>query len=233
MPRIAAEWVIFMTQHSVPTPVLAIFWAAEGILYAAFLSLDLLGRSSETYGLKYAGILLCLAFALLCARLGGDKLVAPALMFTAAADWFLLIQNDHLLLGVALFLCVQALYLLRLYRVSGRVGWGLRGTLAAVLLLSLIPLKLATPLNLLAVFYFSQLLSNTVLAWRHPAMGRFALGLTLFVGCDICVGLFNVVPLPSTAFSIVSIGMWFSYLPSQVLIAVSAMPRKEVPHENK
>lgn len=222
-----------MKQRSVPAPVLAVFLAAEGILYAAFLALDLLGRSGETFGLKYAGILLCLSFALLCARLGGDKLVALALVFTTAADWFLLIQNDHLIVGVALFLCVQTLYLLRLHRVSGRFGWGLRGIFAAALLLALFPLKLATPLNLLAVFYFSQLLSNTVLAWRHPAMRRFALGLTLFVGCDICVGLFNAVPLPSNVFSIVSIGMWFFYLPSQVLIALSAMPAKEVPHENK
>lgn len=222
-----------MKQHSIPTPVLAVFLAAEGILYTAFLALDLLGRSSETYALKYTGILLCLIFALLCARLGGDKLVAPALMFTAAADWFLLIQNDHLMLGVALFLCVQALYLLRIRRVSERFGWGLRGTLAAVLLLALFPLNLATPLNLLAVFYFSQLLSNTVLAWRHPAARQFALGLTLFVGCDICVGLFNAIPLPSNVFSIVSIGMWFFYLPSQVLIALSAMPHKEASHENK
>lgn len=222
-----------MKQHSVPTPVLAVFLATEGFIYAAFLFLDLLGRSSETFALKYTGILLCLTFAFLCALQGGEKLVALALIFTTAADWFLLIQNDHLMLGVALFLCVQALYLLRLYRVSGRFGWGLRGILAVVLLLALFPLNLATPLNLLAVFYFSQLLSNTVLAWHHPAIRRFALGLTLFVGCDICVGLFNAVPLPSNVFSIVSIGMWFFYLPSQVLIALSAMPTKEVPHENK
>lgn len=222
-----------MKQHSVPAPVLTVFLAAEGILYAAFLTLDVLGRSSETYALKYTGILLCLALSLLCAWLGGDKLVAPALMFTAAADWFLLIRNDHLMLGVALFLCVQTLYLLRLYRVSRRLSWGLRGILAVALLPALFPLKLATPLNLLAVFYFSQLLSNTILAWRHPDTRRFALGLTLFVGCDICVGLFNAVPLPSNVFSIVSIGMWFFYLPSQVLIALSAMPTKEVPHENK
>ena len=92
---------------------------------------------------------------------------------------------------------------------------------------------MATPLNLLAMFYFSQLLSNTILAWTLPAMRIFALGLTLFVGCDICVGLFNVLPTVSPLFSAVSVGMWFFYLPSQVLIALSAQPKEVARNEDK
>lgn len=222
-----------MNRNSIPTPLIVGFLTAESIIYIAFLALDLLGRGSETYGLKYGGILLCLAFALTCALRGGDRLVAPALAFTACADWFLLIRNDHLPLGVALFLCVQALYLLRLRLAGGPLALWLRISLALTLFLALYWLNLATPLNLLAVLYFSQLLSNCILAWKLPSMRRFALGLSLFVGCDVCVGLFNSSLLAPAALSPVSIGMWFFYLPSQVLIALSAPPPKEVPREKK
>lgn len=222
-----------MNQKTIPTWLIAGFLTAEGAIYIAFLTLDLLDRGSETYGLKYGGILLCLAFALLCALRGGDRLVAPALAFTAGADWFLLIQNDHLPLGVALFLCVQTLYLLRLRLAGSPLALWLRTILALALVAALVWLDLATPLNLLAVVYFSQLLSNCILAWRLPSMRRFALGLSLFAGCDICVGLFNSSLLSPAAITPVSIGMWFFYLPSQVLIALSALPPKEVSHESK
>lgn len=217
-----------MKRTGIPAPLTVVFLVIEIAIYLAFLSLDLLGQGSKTIWLKYTGILLCLAFAAFCSLRGGSPLVAPALLFTAAADWFLLIRNDHLLLGVALFLCVQGLYFLHLYRAGARhkLLW-LRVALAVVL--TLLPLgipNMATTLNLLAMFYFSQLLSNTVLAWTLPSMRRFALGLTLFVGCDICVGLFNAIPLSPMLFSAVSIGMWFFYLPSQVLIALSARPGK-------
>lgn len=219
-----------MKHHSVPASALALFLGTEGILYAAFLWLDLLGCSRETWILKYTGILLCLSLSLFCSLPGGDKLLTTALTLTAAADWFLLVRNDHLPFGIFLFLCVQILYLLRLYRASRRFAWGLRGTLAAILLPALLPLKLATPLNLLAVFYFSQLLSNAFLAWQHPSMRLFALGLTLFVSGDICVGLYNILPRSTPLFPVIAVGMWFLYLPSQVLITLSV---KEVPHENQ
>ncbi len=224
-----------MKHAVIPKPLIAGFSIIEGVLYLAFLSLDIFDQSDATLWLKYTGILLCLGFAVFCALRGGDRLVAPALLFTAAADWFLLIRNEHLLLGVVLFLCVQALYFLRLYRAGGSHGllW-LR--LALAVLFTLTPLLIpgmSTPLNLLAMLYFSQLLSNTILAWTLPAMRTFALGLTLFVGCDICVGLFNTFVLPSAAFFLVSVGMWFFYLPSQVLIALSAQSKEVAQHENQ
>lgn len=217
-----------MKPTGMPKPILTVFLSVEAALYAVFLTLDLLDRGDETYGFKYGSILLCLAFACLCALRGGDKLTAVALALTAAADRFLLLRGDHLTLGVALFLGVQTLYALRLYRSGKGCGWLLRGNLALVLLLTLFPLNLAAPRNVLAVFCFSQLLSNAILAWQSPVLQRFAPGLTLFVGCDVCVGLFNALPLSPAVFSVVSVGMWFFYLPSQVLIALSAIPQKEV-----
>lgn len=205
--------------------LLSSFLSVEGAVYACFLVLDLIGQGDQTTFIKYAGILLCLAFSLL----GGDRLVPLALALTAGADWFLLVRNDHYALGVALFLGVQTVYYVRLRRAGADSAWILRSALALGVGLGVYALRMASPVNLLAALYFSQLASNTLLAWRLK--GRrwrtFALGLTLFVGCDVCVGLFNALPPDAPPYFTVSTGMWLFYLPSQVLIALSALPEKE------
>ena len=204
------------------------FLSVEGVAYACFLLLDLTGHGDQTTPIKYAGIVLCLAFSLL----GTDRLVPLALALTAGADWFLLVRNDRYAVGIALFLCVQTVYYLRLRRMGAGAAYPLRAGLALGLGVGLYLLRLASPVNLLAGLYFSQLLSNTVLAWRMGRPGRlFAVGLTLFVGCDVCVGLFNALPPGSPPYSAASVGMWFFYLPSQVLITLSALPGKEEVHE--
>ena len=212
-----------------------VFLGLESILYAAFLALDLAGLGGVSVPVKYAGILLCLGFALLCAARGGDRLVPIALALTAGADWFLLVRNDHYAVGIALFLCVQTVYYLRLRRRGADSGWFFRTSLALLAGVGLYILDMASPVNLLAGLYFSQLASNTALAWTLKGRpGRlFALGLALFVGCDVCVGLFNALPAASPLYSAVSLGMWLFYLPSQVLITLSALPEKEDAYENK
>lgn len=216
-----------MAERAPSVPVRA-FLAAEGCCYAAFAVLDLAGRGGLTIPVKYGGILLCLAFAALCALRGGDRLVPAALTLTACADWFLLVRNDHYAAGVALFLCVQTVYLVRLRRNRAGSACRLRSGLALGAGLAVYALDMASPLNLLAALYYSQLLSNTALAWSlGRKQRRFALGLTLFVGCDTCVGLFNTLPAASPLYPAVSVAVWLFYLPSQVLIALSALPEKE------
>ena len=212
-----------------PSSLTTTFLSVEAVIYAVFLMLDLMGQGSQTISIKYAGIALCLGYALLCASKGGDRLVPAALAFTAGADWFLLVRNDHYALGVALFLGVQTVYYVRLRRAGADSAWPLRSALALGAGLGIYALRMASPVNLLAALYFSQLVSNTLQAWRLK--GRrwqtFALGLTLFAGCDVCVGLFNALPPDSSPYFAVSVGMWLFYLPSQVLIALSALPEKE------
>lgn len=216
-----------MKGKTIPPAVTAGFLAVEGAAYAAFLALDLAGRGGDTVPIKYGGILLCVLFALACALRGGDKLVPIALALTAGADWFLLVRNDRYAVGIALFLCVQTVYFLRLRRAGAPAAYPLRAGLALGAGLGLYILHLADPVNLLAGLYFSQLLSNTILAWTGQGRRMFAAGLTLFVGCDLCVGLFNALPPAAPLYFAVSVGMWLFYLPSQVLIALSAMPEKE------
>lgn len=215
----------------------AAFLIVEGILYVLFLSMDFTVQRDETIPIKYFAILLCLGFSLLsCLQWGGDKLVPAALALTAGADWFLLVRNDHYAVGIALFLCVQTAYFLRLRRAGAPAAYPLRAGLALAAGLGLYLFKMASPLNLLAGLYFSQLLSNTILAWtrRGRRWRLFALGLTLFVGCDVCVGVFNLQLSRSLLQHFLAyLGMWAFYLPSQVLIALSALPPKEESHENQ
>ena len=212
-----------------PSSLTTTFLSVEAVIYAAFLLLDLTGQGEQTISIKYAGVVLCLGYVLLCASKGGDRLVPIALALTAGADWFLLVRNDCYAAGIALFLCVQTVYFVRLRRAGADGGYFLRSGLALGAGLAVYALHMASPTNLLAALYFSQLVSNTLLAWtlKGRRWQTFALGLTLFVGCDVCVGLFNVLPPGSPRYFAVSIGMWLFYLPSQVLIALSARPEKE------
>lgn len=181
------------------------FIALESAVYAGFLLADAWERYPLGTALKYTGILLCVTYAR-----RGDRRIALALLLTALADLFLLVLGKYLELGVVLFIAVQALY-------ARHIGRDTRKTICLRTLLVLGSwtvlwrLRMLTFLNLLAAVYFPQLLCNMALAWRRDRV--LALGLTLFVGCDICVGLWNL-------FGVAGTGMWAFYLPSQVLIAL-------------
>ena len=148
----------------------------------------------------------------------------PRAMFPSfvAADFFLLVLDAWYALGVALFCGVQGLYLARLRTMGAGLWLPLRLGLTAAALLAAALLGLLTPLNALALVYFPELVCNAAAALSLGRRGRmFALGLLLFVGCDVCVGLHNLVgtPVPLSAFA--QVGMWLFYLPSQVLIVLS------------
>ncbi|MCD7840176.1 MAG: hypothetical protein LUG46_06045, partial [Erysipelotrichaceae bacterium] len=90
--------------------------------------------------------------------------------------------------------------------------------------------SISNPIDILAIIYFPQLLINTMIAWKdYKNIGFiFTIGLTLFVCCDICVGLFNITDI-GLVHEFTRIGMWLFYLPSQVLIVLSGIqPSKKI-----
>lgn len=185
-----------------------IVWLLGG-LYAAFLCFDCTGTSAM---IKYASILLCLALSLFSLQTLDGRLTALALLCTAAADWLLLVKNRRYLTGVILFCLVQFLYAARLFFLRGRIRYLTLGIRLAPLLL----FRATAPLLAAAGFYFVNLCCNAAEAWRLHRL--FAVGLTLFVACDICVGGWNL----GIAAPFARVGMWLFYLPSQVCIALSA-----------
>ena len=105
---------------------------------------------------QVAGILLCLVYALYLGHLGGSRLVPAALALTALADVFLLLLDADYALGILLFCAVQGLYFVRIVRSGGRSLWGLRLGLFLLSLVVLNLLGLLIPLNILALFYFTN-----------------------------------------------------------------------------
>ena len=206
------------------------FLALEGFLYAGFLLLDFSGQGRGwSVALKYASILLCVAFAWTRARDGDGRLVGAALVGTAAADLCLLVLDRWYLAGVAAFCAVQCLYWVRILRLRRWRGW--RGSLICRVglilavggLLAL--LGALEPLTAAAAVYVSQLAANTAESFSQRDRS-FSLGLLLFLCCDLCVGLHNLPEfLPGVGggglFAFAAVGMWLFYLPSQVLITLS------------
>ena len=216
------------------------FCLAEALLYADFLWQDLRPGGWNTTWLKYGGIVLCAAFSLAWSRCGGDRRVAAAQLLTLWADWYLLVLDKNYGFGVLIFCAVQLLYFLRIRAANGgRSWWGLRLGLILAALAGLWGLGLFTPLNALALFYFINFLVNVLQSWElsRGKAQLFTAGLTLFLCCDACVGLYQFRGmLPDRLFSFVRVGMWLFYLPAQVLISLSALPGPTVRgdiHEEK
>lgn len=217
---VTPEAFVNHTVRSVPLVISFLF--TEGIIYLIFLALDLSGHGEQTLCIKYVSTLLCLLTALQ----NGNRQISCAIAITIAADWFLLILGEHFLFGVFLFLISQFLYANHLHQLGSTYAPLLRIGLFSVLFPLELSLGLLTPLNLLCVIYFSCLVSNAILAWTLPPAKPLAIGLTMFICCDICVGLVNTVSLPSCIHRFVFAGMWFFYLPAQILITLSTLQRR-------
>ena len=88
--------------------------ATETILYLAFLGMDIFGIGNTT-PIKFVSILL-LTLSVLDFR---EKTVSVALIFTTAADVFLLVLDRWYAAGVLCFILVQIFYAARLQKESG------------------------------------------------------------------------------------------------------------------
>lgn len=232
------------------------FIGLQLVLYAAFMALDITEAAvGLSCYIKYTVIILCFCYAYLCAGKGIiftsanrrelwiRRLLVLAMLFTLISDLFLLIL-DYYLFGVLSFIPVQLLYGLRLKLIDSK-GHHYRRTLKQILAQLLITgitvallIGLQTEINLLlivTVFYFICIVTNVIHALLLAAATKgdrsnllFALGMLLFLLCDINVGLFNMggfLELPEhiyqPIYSAASILMWTFYAPSQVLITLS------------
>lgn len=209
-------------------PAAVCFFALEGSIYALFLMGDVL-RLYDTTWLKFAGIAIIAAAGLLAGRSRENRWTTAALGLTLAADVFLLLLDSHYMLGVTLFLVVQALYTLRLAACRGAALWRqflvrLGPALAAAIVT--VPYGVYTALPSAYIVWFSiNLVDSSFQAVAKPERRRicFAGGLALFFCCDLCVGAHNLPPslLPEWLPEFARVAMWAFYLPGQVLILAS------------
>lgn len=189
------------------------FLILEGLIYFLFLTLDLF-KINSTY-IKYLGIILCFIFAIYSEK----KVKKIAMFFTLVSDLFLLVLNRYYEIGLISFIIVQLTYFYFLGNINKayfNMFLYIRGLIIILGSILLVIFNSFTLLNELVLIYFTNLLLNTLEAWLSNNK-TLAIGLSLFVCCDICVGLYNI----NAANNIAAFLMWFFYLPSQVLIVLS------------
>ena len=196
--------------------------------------------------LKFAFVAACFAVALasyfFCRSRRDWFWLTLGLGFTVAADFFLVLHDMHFI-GVAVFCFTHVAYILR--AVSGQPGGRRRlfpvfkvvvAVLACFLFVLYVLNWIHAGLRVLIVIYSVQAVAAVYAALfitniyvsaryiRHNIVPVIA-GLLLFAACDICVLLFN---LPSyfgapEGLRMVFPLIWVFYLPSQALLAVSAV----------
>ena len=136
---------------------------------------------------------------------------------TLAGDYFLSVTQTHFTLGILLFCIVQTMYMVHLKPTLKELA--LRGTIFVILVGVLAIINMFSFQNVLAVLDITMLGVNAFKAWKDRGQKlMFAIGLTLFFCCDICVGLRSIVPYELSTLMLVLI--WTFYLPSQVIIVI-------------
>ena len=143
-----------------------------------------------------------------------------------------MIIDEYYTLGISIFIVVQALYFIYIQPKRWQLSLLIRGVifLIAVILVCFI-LEVHEASAYVAAFYFTNLFCNAIDAYiKDRSLLLFAIGLTLFIGCDVMVMFFNLSHYINYSSSFVRVlvrfsqeGMWLFYLPSQTLIALSPL----------
>ncbi|MCL2403997.1 MAG: hypothetical protein FWC92_00480 [Defluviitaleaceae bacterium] len=181
--------------------------------------------------LKFIFVVLCLVVALVSyftCRSKKDWLwLVLALAATVGADYFLVLHNIHLM-GVAVFCFAHMAYIMRAVYDTDTSD---RCRLWRCLPLAVVPVVglafVLANIYLVAGVYAALFITNIYVSARYVRHNRVLViaGLLLFAACDLCVFLFNLpfyMGAPSWLTSIFPL-IWVFYLPSQALLAVSAV----------
>ena len=207
------------------------FLIVEAFLYGIILTSggDLLVYSC------FSSIVICFVHALIHVK-QGDKLLIAGLACTVMADLCLVVWSPvQRLWGMVFFLAAQSLYAIRLHRqIRSNALLIIRISLTVVALaVTVIVLKDATDaLALVSLCYYANLIMNIITAFtRFRDNKLLSIGFVLFLLCDTVIGLQvacgGYLPIEDGSLLHQIIFMpfnlaWFFYLPSQVLISLSA-----------
>lgn len=212
------------------------------VAYALAVLLQITEEPAVSYYSFGLVVLCCLFCALLAEKSAVYGLTQLALFTTVCADYFLVyVDNVRPLPAMLFFSVTQLCYFGRLYLTDPcpkrrRVQLFLRAGLSlfALLLTVLILGGDTDALALVSMFYYANLILNVIFAFVGRRDTLLAIGLLLFLLCDTCVGLGNLyayLPVNEAALNRVLYGYcnlaWVFYSPSQVLLSLSLLGRKE------
>jgi len=150
------------------------------------------------------------------------RTLALAMLFTCFADAYMLLSDEAA--GVLIFIIVQALHLTRQTRRGRRAVLALAAAPITAVFLWLLGLRL---LIAAGAVYAALIFANLTLAivnadrkrweFRHVTI---AAGFALFALCDVSVALTGLAPYHVAV--VTAALTWLFYLPSQLLLALSA-----------
>lgn len=218
-----------------------VFILIEVAIYATFLFGDF-SNSFETTNIKYVGIIFCFLYSFFIFLKRAEicrVFLLVAFIFTLISDYFLLIRGEEynlFIYGICFFIVTQIVYFLMInYIRKDKTYFILSLILRAIISLILyFIVTLIFKFNLTSAFagiYFVQLIFNFIDSIFLISVSKkyliLSIGLLLFIGCDICVGLNNLTILDEFGLDIVNKLMWFFYLPSQTLIALTNLVIKD------
>lgn len=210
------------------------FLVIECILYYFVLT-----SGGNTFTITaYSGIILCFLFALICSG-KSNLLMVAGLACTVGADFFLVVCSPiQQLWGMVFFSATQTFYAVKLH-LSHKNRAILLIRLLLIAAIELVAVLIlgdnVDALAIVSVCYYANLFVNIVAAftqWRGNKL--LPIGLVAFILCDTVIGLQvaagGYLPIPEGSalhnFLFMDFNLsWFFYLPSQVLIALSSLPK--------
>lgn len=219
------------------TPAIIIFSIIEIIL----LGFVLFGISPYRRYCSYGTVCLSFAFSLcFISYKNKNYLIQFALFFTIIADFYLvLLKSDEKLIAMISFSIAQIFYAAEIHKKTIKekprkifLYFRIFAILIAEFLCFVVLKNKVDFLSLISLFYFANLLITTAQAFynfKHSKL--FAIGLLLFILCDIVIGLQGLFTMYfdlnsnlliyKIIFSRYNLA-WHFYVPSQTLIAITA-----------
>ena len=221
--------------------------AAIFIIFETVLGVLVQTAKSGVAEISYAAIILVFIFSIILFEKSRDwALVFVALLCTLCADYFLVLCGaEKKLIAMCFFSLTQICYFIRIYigheskrvkiiHIISRISLILVSVIATLLVLK----ESADALSIVSIIYYANLILNVVFAFMQFKRSRaFAIGLLLFAFCDAFIGLelLESLYMNTGSFSLLDrinpLGLnlaWVFYVPSQTLIALSLLKRKEM-----
>lgn len=189
--------------------------------------MTLSGRWLTSSQFKFLFVAGCLVFAIISGRWSWSRKdwawLVGALFFTLLADYFLVLRVEHLL-GVAAFCFAHVCYIFRVLEFRRWLVWAFFGFLA-VWAAALFFGSVVVLAGIYACLFGLNIFVNFRAKRPRVNYCLVLVGLILFVLCDLNVMLYNLPKYMGMGgiFKGAYTMIWIFYLPSQALLAASAV----------
>jgi hypothetical protein len=219
---------------------IALFLLVELVLYIFILFVPGVLPSGVFH---FTSIVVCLLFLLLN-KVNSKKwnIILIGMIFTVIADYFLTLRGTEQLLGTIFFAFAQLMFglVLHVQELTHKSRFLIARLVFVLAFLGISYVVVGSAIDVLvivAVFYYSNLVYNAVVAcryWRRDWL--FALGLLFYICCDTLVGLSQSADYLYLAPDSIWVFLlnfpinliWLFYLPSQMLIVLSTQKHQQL-----